>query len=173
IDGSAIQSCSRFTASSCWVAISFLTAAQSSAARAPVVPRRVIDVANAKNVVAAVVRPGIRAMGISAGRGERPCVERRQVYAGTRVSLQHASRRAASVNPLRGPAQLSRLAQRGRNPTRPPLGVVPFVGLAAAPAMAAAPAFKLESSAIKPGALLTEQQVFNGFGCDGKNVSPA
>ena len=33
--------------------------------------------------------------------------------------------------------------------------------------------FKLESPTVKPGAMLTDAQVFNGFGCSGKNVSPA
>jgi Raf kinase inhibitor-like YbhB/YbcL family protein len=33
--------------------------------------------------------------------------------------------------------------------------------------------FKLESPTIKPGGTLTDDQVFNGFGCTGKNVSPA
>jgi hypothetical protein len=36
-----------------------------------------------------------------------------------------------------------------------------------------AAAFKLESPTVKPGATLTDAQVFNGFGCSGKNVSPA
>jgi Raf kinase inhibitor-like YbhB/YbcL family protein len=51
--------------------------------------------------------------------------------------------------------------------------VVCAVCLAAAPAVVAAAAFKLDSPTIKPGATLTEQQVYNGFGCDGKNLSPA
>ena len=33
--------------------------------------------------------------------------------------------------------------------------------------------FVLTSPTIKPGATLTEDQVFNGFGCTGKNLSPA
>ncbi|WP_436293545.1 YbhB/YbcL family Raf kinase inhibitor-like protein [Variovorax sp. LjRoot178] len=33
--------------------------------------------------------------------------------------------------------------------------------------------FVLTSPSIKPGSMLTEVQVFNGFGCTGKNVSPA
>jgi Raf kinase inhibitor-like YbhB/YbcL family protein len=41
----------------------------------------------------------------------------------------------------------------------------------AAPALAAAP-FTLKSSEVKQGGTLTEQQVFNGFGCSGQNVSP-
>ena len=46
--------------------------------------------------------------------------------------------------------------------------------LAALPAgAAAASAFKLESPTIKPGATLTEAQVANTFGCEGKNLSPA
>lgn len=33
--------------------------------------------------------------------------------------------------------------------------------------------FKLSSPTIKPGSFLTDAQVFNGFGCTGKNISPA
>ena len=33
--------------------------------------------------------------------------------------------------------------------------------------------FTLTSPTIKPGAFLSEEQVFNGFGCSGKNASPA
>lgn len=51
--------------------------------------------------------------------------------------------------------------------------VVSLVSLVLAPTMAAAAALKLESPTIKPGATLTEAQVFNGFGCSGKNLSPA
>lgn len=47
-----------------------------------------------------------------------------------------------------------------------------LAGLALVPAAFAAPSFKLESSTIKPGATLSEEQVFNGFGCSGKNQSP-
>ena len=43
----------------------------------------------------------------------------------------------------------------------------------AAPLAASAAGFKLESPTIKPGSTLTDAQVFNGFGCSGKNVSPA
>jgi Raf kinase inhibitor-like YbhB/YbcL family protein len=46
--------------------------------------------------------------------------------------------------------------------------------LCATSALAATPEpFQLSSNTIKPGATLTEQQVFNGFGCSGKNQSPA
>ncbi|HEV8692483.1 MAG TPA: YbhB/YbcL family Raf kinase inhibitor-like protein [Ideonella sp.] len=38
---------------------------------------------------------------------------------------------------------------------------------------ACAAAFVLESPTIKPGGLLTEAQVYNDFGCHGKNLSPA
>jgi Raf kinase inhibitor-like YbhB/YbcL family protein len=41
----------------------------------------------------------------------------------------------------------------------------------AAPALAAGK-FTLTSKDVKPGAMLTDQQVFNGFGCSGANVSP-
>ena len=33
--------------------------------------------------------------------------------------------------------------------------------------------FRLMSPTIKPGSTLSEAQVFNGFGCTGKNISPA
>ncbi len=33
--------------------------------------------------------------------------------------------------------------------------------------------FKLTSPDIKPGATIADEQVFNGFGCSGKNISPA
>ena len=46
--------------------------------------------------------------------------------------------------------------------------------LAAAALVAAgsaqAAAFTLASPTIKPGSTLTEAQVFNGFGCTGKNI---
>ena len=38
---------------------------------------------------------------------------------------------------------------------------------------AQAAGFTLSSATIKPGSMLTDAQVFNGFGCSGKNVSPA
>ena len=41
----------------------------------------------------------------------------------------------------------------------------------ASPALAAGK-FTLASADVKPGAMLTEQQVFNGFGCSGANISP-
>ncbi|MGR4870561.1 YbhB/YbcL family Raf kinase inhibitor-like protein [Variovorax sp. LARHSF232] len=45
--------------------------------------------------------------------------------------------------------------------------------LAACAPLTLAAGFKLESPSIKPGATLTDAQVFNGFGCSGKNISPA
>jgi Raf kinase inhibitor-like YbhB/YbcL family protein len=33
--------------------------------------------------------------------------------------------------------------------------------------------FTLSSPTIKPGSMLTDAQVFKGFGCEGKNISPA
>lgn len=36
-----------------------------------------------------------------------------------------------------------------------------------------ADSFKLSSPTIQPDAMLTQNQVFNGFGCQGKNISPA
>jgi Raf kinase inhibitor-like YbhB/YbcL family protein len=38
---------------------------------------------------------------------------------------------------------------------------------------ALAQGFKLESADIKPNVTIAEEQVFNGFGCSGKNISPA
>ena len=46
-------------------------------------------------------------------------------------------------------------------------------GLIAALGSAHAANFTLTSPTIKPGSTLSEAQVFNGFGCTGKNVSPA
>lgn len=40
-------------------------------------------------------------------------------------------------------------------------------------ASAHAEQFKLTSPDIKPGGTIAEEQVFNGFGCSGKNISPA
>jgi Raf kinase inhibitor-like YbhB/YbcL family protein len=41
------------------------------------------------------------------------------------------------------------------------------------PASAAAAAFRIELPTIKPDSTLSDAQVFNGFGCSGKNISPA
>jgi hypothetical protein len=43
----------------------------------------------------------------------------------------------------------------------------------ASSAATAADGFKLSSGDVANGATLTNEQVFNGFGCSGKNVSPA
>lgn len=40
-------------------------------------------------------------------------------------------------------------------------------------AAAADSSFKFQSSSVAPNGTLTDQQVYNGFGCSGKNVSPA
>lgn len=49
-----------------------------------------------------------------------------------------------------------------------------FIGIAiGGSAFAAGPRFSLESPDIKPGKTIADEQVFNGFGCSGKNVSPA
>lgn len=45
--------------------------------------------------------------------------------------------------------------------------------LLCAAALAHAAGFTLASPTLKPGATLTDAQVFKGFGCDGKNISPA
>jgi len=47
-----------------------------------------------------------------------------------------------------------------------------FVGIIAALGMPLANALEIHSADIKPGARLSEQQVFKGFGCDGANISP-
>ncbi len=39
--------------------------------------------------------------------------------------------------------------------------------------VATAAGFTLSSPTIKPNSMLSEDQVFNGFGCSGKNISPA
>ena len=39
--------------------------------------------------------------------------------------------------------------------------------------LAQAAGFTLASPTVKPGSTLTEAQVFKGFGCEGKNISPA
>ena len=44
--------------------------------------------------------------------------------------------------------------------------------LLCAASLASAAGFTLTSPTIKPGATLADAQVFNGFGCSGKNVSP-
>jgi len=49
---------------------------------------------------------------------------------------------------------------------------VATVGMACALSSHAA-GFTLTSPTVKPNSMLTEAQVFNGFGCSGKNVSPA
>ena len=47
------------------------------------------------------------------------------------------------------------------------------VALASAVTAAQAGGFTLASPSIKPGSMLTDAQVFKGFGCEGKNISPA
>ena len=44
--------------------------------------------------------------------------------------------------------------------------------LLCAASLASAAGFTLTSPTIKPGATLADAQVFNGFGCSGKNISP-
>jgi Raf kinase inhibitor-like YbhB/YbcL family protein len=53
---------------------------------------------------------------------------------------------------------------------RPLLATLPLVFAAAS---AHAGGFTLASPTIKPGSMLTEAQVFKGFGCEGRNLSPA
>ena len=45
--------------------------------------------------------------------------------------------------------------------------------LAAGTVAVQAAGFTLSSPTVKPGSTLTEAQVFKGFGCEGKNISPA
>ena len=52
---------------------------------------------------------------------------------------------------------------------RPTLLAAALLGAAT---FAHAAGFTLSSPGIKPGATLTDAQVFNGFGCSGKNISP-
>lgn len=59
-------------------------------------------------------------------------------------------------------------------PKTPSLFQLALAGTALSVAsLAQAGAFKLESPTIKPNSTLTDAQVFNGFGCTGKNISPA
>lgn len=51
-------------------------------------------------------------------------------------------------------------------------GTAMALGLLAADAASAA-GLKLASPDIKKGAMISDEQVFNGFGCTGKNISPA
>lgn len=53
------------------------------------------------------------------------------------------------------------------------LAPLALAALTAAAPLAQAAGFTLSSPTIKPGSMLTEAQVFNGFGCSGKNLSPA
>lgn len=48
-----------------------------------------------------------------------------------------------------------------------------IAALACAVPSAHAAGFALSSTTVKPGGVLSEAQVFNGFGCAGKNISPA
>lgn len=50
--------------------------------------------------------------------------------------------------------------------------LVTLAALALATPALAAGKFTLTSKDVKPGSTLTDQQVFNGFGCSGANVSP-
>lgn len=50
---------------------------------------------------------------------------------------------------------------------------VAFVAALSFATLGQAASFTLSSPTIKPGGMLTEAQVFQGFGCTGKNVSPA
>jgi len=53
--------------------------------------------------------------------------------------------------------------------------IATFVAVAALLSASASHAqhFKLTSPDIKPNATVGEEHVFNGFGCSGKNISPA
>jgi Raf kinase inhibitor-like YbhB/YbcL family protein len=57
---------------------------------------------------------------------------------------------------------------------RSPLRSISLVAaMAACATFAHGAGFSLSSPTIKPGSMLTDAQVFNGFGCSGKNISPA
>jgi hypothetical protein len=47
-----------------------------------------------------------------------------------------------------------------------------FIGAAVISTTTFAQTFTLSSQSVKPNTMLSNEQVFNGFGCDGKNVSP-
>ena len=51
--------------------------------------------------------------------------------------------------------------------------LLPGALLAASAVAAQAAGMQLSSPTIKPGSTLTDAQVFKGFGCEGKNISPA
>ncbi len=55
---------------------------------------------------------------------------------------------------------------------RTSLAALSLIGAASLSSLAHAAGFTLTSPTIKPGATLTDAQVFNGFGCTGKNISP-
>lgn len=57
--------------------------------------------------------------------------------------------------------------------TSRPIRTLVLASAVALAGSAGAAQFKLMSPTIKPGSTLTEAQVFNGFGCSGKNISPA
>ncbi len=54
-----------------------------------------------------------------------------------------------------------------------PIRVAALIAGFALAAVGHAQAFQLTSPDIKPGGSIAEEQVFNGFGCSGKNISPA
>jgi len=51
-------------------------------------------------------------------------------------------------------------------------GIAALAFAAALSAAAADDTFKLQSAVVAPNGTLTNEQVFNGFGCNGKNISP-
>src|SRR3954471_6811540 len=51
--------------------------------------------------------------------------------------------------------------------------IVIAASLLAAAAASHGAGFTLSSPTVKPGSTLTDAQVFKGFGCEGKNISPA
>ena len=55
---------------------------------------------------------------------------------------------------------------------RPAIAVACGIAFSGA-AFAADPTFNLSSPDIKGKPMIAEEQVFNGFGCSGKNISPA
>ncbi len=54
-----------------------------------------------------------------------------------------------------------------------PLVLTLALAFAAGAAQAEDSAFTLTSAAFAPGGMLSNEQVFNGFGCSGQNISPA
>ena len=71
---------------------------------------------------------------------------------------------------MRASQPLQRAGQYGEVSCLEPFGVA-LIGAALSPLGAAA--LEISSPDIAPGAKIADEQVFSGFGCSGKNISPA